>query len=122
MSDSSASLVLNAMLEEFGDNAPFALELYAQYRLEPASVGENWKQAVQEIEERVPHPMTGRILPPPPLVPQLPPSPPATIKVKNLTQPRQALEERVPHAMTARILRPLELVPELPPASAAPAP
>src|ERR1700690_4060915 len=61
MSD-SGSAVLNAMLEEFGDNAPFALELYAQYRLEPASVGEHWKQAFQEIEERVPHAMAGRIV------------------------------------------------------------
>jgi 2-oxoglutarate dehydrogenase E1 component len=74
MSDSSASLVLNAMLEEFGDNAPFALELYAQYRLEPASVGETWKQAFQEIEERVPHAMTGRALRPLELVPELPPA------------------------------------------------
>jgi len=74
MSDSSSSLVLNAMLEEFGDNAPFALELYAQYRLEPASVGENWKQAFQEIEERVPHAMTGRALRPLELLPELPPA------------------------------------------------
>ncbi|MGZ5381802.1 MAG: 2-oxo acid dehydrogenase subunit E2, partial [Thermoanaerobaculia bacterium] len=74
MGDPSASPVLNAMLEEFGDNAPFALELYAQYRLEPASVGENWKQAFQEIEERVPHAMTGRALRPLELVPELPPA------------------------------------------------
>ena len=74
MGDSSASLVLNAMLEEFGDNAPFALELYAQYRLEPASVGDNWKQAFQEIEERVPHAMTGRPLRPLEPVPELPPA------------------------------------------------
>src|ERR1019366_2203145 len=77
MSDSSASLVLNAMLEEFGDNAPFALELYAQYRLEPASVGENWKQAFQEIEERVPHAMTGRALRPLEPLHELPPAPAA---------------------------------------------
>ena len=62
------------MLEEFGDNAPFALELYAQYRLEPASVDENWKQAFQEIEERVPHAMTGRVLGPLEPVPELPPA------------------------------------------------
>ncbi len=62
------------MLEEFGDNAPFALELYAQYRLEPASVGEYWKQAFQEIEERVPHAMTGRALRPLELVSELPPA------------------------------------------------
>src|ERR1039457_4730839 len=77
MSDSSSSLVLNAMLEEFGDNAPFALELYAQYRLEPASVGENWKQAFQEIEERVPHAMTGRALRPLEPLHELPPAPAA---------------------------------------------
>src|SRR5512141_2671824 len=74
MGDSSASPVLNAMLEEFGDNAPFALELYAQYRLEPASVGENWKQAFREIEERVPHEMTGRTFRPLEPLPELPPA------------------------------------------------
>src|SRR5512141_2397237 len=74
MGDASASPVLNAMLEEFGDNAPFALELYAQYRLEPSSVGENWKQAFQEIEERVPHEMTSRSVGPLEPVPELPPA------------------------------------------------
>src|ERR1017187_7009824 len=77
MSDSSSSLVLNAMLEEFGDNAPFALELYAQYRRERASVGENWKQAFQEIEERVPQAMTGRPLRPLEPLHELPPAPAA---------------------------------------------
>src|SRR5450759_2817774 len=55
MNDPSASSVLNAIVEEFGDNALFALELYTQYRFEPGSVGENWKRAFQEMEERVPH-------------------------------------------------------------------
>ncbi|HEX7527504.1 MAG TPA: hypothetical protein VF425_00220, partial [Thermoanaerobaculia bacterium] len=59
MTDSSASSVVNALLEEFGDNAPFVLELYARYRLEPASVEENWKRTFQELEERVPHAMAG---------------------------------------------------------------
>src|ERR1035437_5626468 len=77
MNDSSAPSVLNAMLEEFGDNAAYALELYAHYRLEPASVGENWKQAFQEIEERVPHAMTGRALRPLEPLHELPPAPAA---------------------------------------------
>ncbi|MDL2718765.1 MAG: hypothetical protein PT977_13515, partial [Acidobacteriota bacterium] len=59
MTDPSASSVVNALLEEFGDNAPFALELYARYRLDPVSVEENWKRAFQELEERVPHAMAG---------------------------------------------------------------
>ena len=75
MSDSSAPSVLNAMLEEFADNAPFALELYARYRLEPASVGESWKHAFQGIEERVPHAMSRPALRPP--APMLPPAPAA---------------------------------------------
>src|ERR1035437_8737551 len=74
MSAASGPSVLNAMLEEFGDNAPFALELYAQYRLEPASVGENWKRRCRKIEERVPPAMTGRALRPLELVPELPPA------------------------------------------------
>src|SRR5450759_4542875 len=59
MTDRSASSVVNSLLEEFGDNAPFALELYARSRLEPASVEENWKRPFQELEERVPHAMAG---------------------------------------------------------------
>src|SRR5450759_3257148 len=55
MNAPSASSVLNAIVEEFGDNALFALELYTQYRFEPGSVGENWKRTFQEMEERVPH-------------------------------------------------------------------
>ena len=59
MTDPSASSVVNALLEEFGDNAPFVLDLYARYRLEPASVEENWKRTFQELEERVPYAMAG---------------------------------------------------------------
>jgi len=78
MSDSSAPSVLNAMLEDFGDNAAYALELYARYRLEPASVDEGWKRAFQEIEERVPHALSGsQALRPPAPAPALPPAPPA---------------------------------------------
>ncbi len=58
MADSSASPVLNAMLEEFGDNAPFALDLYARYRLDPSLVEEGWRRAFRELEERVPFAMS----------------------------------------------------------------
>ncbi len=58
MTDSSSSPVLNAMLEEFGDNAPFALDLYARYRLDPALVEEGWRRAFQALEERVPFSMS----------------------------------------------------------------
>jgi multifunctional 2-oxoglutarate metabolism enzyme len=57
MSDVSSSLVLNAMLEEFGDNASYALELYARYRLDPALVEEGWRRAFRALEERVPFAM-----------------------------------------------------------------
>src|SRR5512144_3144262 len=58
MSDPSASPVLTAMLEEFGDNAPFALELYARYRLDPSLVEEGWRRAFWSLEERVPFAMS----------------------------------------------------------------
>ncbi|HQQ79452.1 MAG TPA: hypothetical protein PLB01_19045, partial [Thermoanaerobaculia bacterium] len=58
MSDSSSALVLNAMLEEFGDNAPFAQELYALYRLDPALVDEDWRRAFRALEDRVPFAMS----------------------------------------------------------------
>ena len=58
MTDSSSSLVLNAMLEEFGDNAPFAQELYARYRLDPSLVEEGWRRAFRALEERVPFAMS----------------------------------------------------------------
>src|SRR5476651_875877 len=77
MTDPSASSVVNALLEEFGDNAPFALELYARYRLEPASVEENWKRAFQELEERVPHAMAGTEAFRSASAPLLPPAPAA---------------------------------------------
>ncbi|HVO51121.1 MAG TPA: 2-oxo acid dehydrogenase subunit E2, partial [Thermoanaerobaculia bacterium] len=58
MSDASSSFVVNAMLEEFGDNAAYALELYAHYRLDPASVEEGWRRAFQALEDRVPFAMS----------------------------------------------------------------
>ena len=58
MTDTSSSPVLNAMLEEFGDNAPFALELYAHYRLDPALVDEGWRRAFRALEDRVPFAMS----------------------------------------------------------------
>jgi 2-oxoglutarate dehydrogenase E1 component len=59
MSDPEVSPVLTAMLEEFGDNAPFALELYARYRLDPSLVEEGWRRAFRSLEERVPFSMSG---------------------------------------------------------------
>jgi 2-oxoglutarate dehydrogenase E1 component len=58
MSDASSSLVLNAMLEEFGDNAAYALELYAHYRLDPSLVEEGWRRAFRALEDRVPFAMS----------------------------------------------------------------
>ena len=75
MTDPSASSVVNSLLEEFGDNAPFALELYARYRLEPDSVEENWKRTFQGLEERVPHAMAGTEAFRSASVPLLPPAP-----------------------------------------------
>src|SRR5674476_1415905 len=59
MTDPSASSVVNSLLEEFGDNAPFVLELYARYRLAPASEEENWKRTFQGLEEPAPSPGSG---------------------------------------------------------------
>ena len=42
--------VLDALTESFGDNAGFALELYAQYRLNPGTVGEDWKRTFERFE------------------------------------------------------------------------
>ncbi len=78
MTDSSSSLVLNAMLEEFGDNAPFALDLYARYRLDPSLVEDGWRQAFRALEERVPFAMSvpARLVAPAP-APLPAPAPPA---------------------------------------------
>src|SRR5450631_1933295 len=75
MTDPSASSVVNSLLEEFGDNAAYALELYARYRLEPGSVEENWKRTFQEMEERVPYAMEGIQAPRPAPAALLPPVP-----------------------------------------------
>src|SRR5512140_2097880 len=80
MTDSTSSLVLNAMLEEFGDNAPFALELYALYRLDPALVDEDWRRAFRALEDRVPFAMSlpARVVAPEPLfLPEPAPAVPA---------------------------------------------
>ncbi|MBK9090574.1 MAG: multifunctional oxoglutarate decarboxylase/oxoglutarate dehydrogenase thiamine pyrophosphate-binding subunit/dihydrolipoyllysine-residue succinyltransferase subunit [Holophagales bacterium] len=45
--------VLDALSESFGDNAGFALELYAQYRLNPGSVGEDWRRTFEQFEKRI---------------------------------------------------------------------
>jgi 2-oxoglutarate dehydrogenase E1 component len=44
--------VLDALSESFGDNAGFALELYAQYRLNPGTVGEDWRRTFEQFEKR----------------------------------------------------------------------
>lgn len=43
--------VLDALTESFGDNAGFALELYAQYRLNPGTVGDDWKRTFERFEK-----------------------------------------------------------------------
>jgi 2-oxoglutarate dehydrogenase E1 component len=101
MSDASSSVLLNSMLEEFGDNASYALELYSRYRLDPSLVEEGWRRAFQALEERVPFAMAvpARIvapehaapLPPPAHTP--PPAPP-----RPSPPPARAGEEVVPIA------------------------
>ena len=44
--------VLDALTESFGDNAGFALELYAQYRLNSGSVGDDWRRTFEQFEKR----------------------------------------------------------------------
>ena len=44
--------VLDALSESFGDNAGFALELYAQYRLNPGTVGDDWRRTFEQFEKR----------------------------------------------------------------------
>ena len=44
--------VLDALSESFGDNAGFALELYAQYRLNPGAVGDDWRRTFEQFEKR----------------------------------------------------------------------
>ncbi len=45
--------VLDALTESFGDNAGFALELYAQYRLNPGTVGDDWRRTFEQFEKTV---------------------------------------------------------------------
>lgn len=67
MNEKNNESILNALFTQFGDNAEFALELYAQYRLDPASVGENWRQTFAAVEEQSPAipPATGATAPAP---------------------------------------------------------
>ena len=55
----SSEAFLDAVSETFGDNAGFALELYAQYQADPASVAEGWRQAFAQLEGRAPSPRQG---------------------------------------------------------------
>ena len=50
MSQNAHPSVVNALVEEFGANAGLALELYASYRLNPASVEEAWRRAFEAAE------------------------------------------------------------------------
>src|SRR5512143_1472475 len=50
MSQNAHPYVVNALVEEFGANAGLALELYASYRLNPASVDEGWRCAFEAAE------------------------------------------------------------------------
>ena len=43
--------VLDAISDSFGDNAAFALELYAQYRLNPGTVGDDWRRTFEKLEK-----------------------------------------------------------------------
>jgi len=52
MSQNANPSVVNALAEEFGDNAGLALELYASYRLNPASVDEGWRRAFEMAEAK----------------------------------------------------------------------
>ena len=45
--------VFDALTEAFGDNAGFAHELYAQYRLNPSAVGDDWRRTFERIERSV---------------------------------------------------------------------
>src|ERR1700682_2883713 len=81
MSDPANVSVLNALVDEFGDNAGFGLELSAPYRLDPASVGENWRRTFQSIEARTGPPASSIVTPPgetsPPAAAPAAPAPPA---------------------------------------------
>ncbi|MEO6323409.1 MAG: multifunctional oxoglutarate decarboxylase/oxoglutarate dehydrogenase thiamine pyrophosphate-binding subunit/dihydrolipoyllysine-residue succinyltransferase subunit [Thermoanaerobaculia bacterium] len=50
MNETNRDTILDALLEQFGDNAEFAMELYAQYRVDPASVGESWRATFATLE------------------------------------------------------------------------
>ncbi|HEY3349100.1 MAG TPA: multifunctional oxoglutarate decarboxylase/oxoglutarate dehydrogenase thiamine pyrophosphate-binding subunit/dihydrolipoyllysine-residue succinyltransferase subunit [Thermoanaerobaculia bacterium] len=106
MSDSSSALVLNAMLEEFGDNAAYALELYAHYRLDPALVDEDWRRAFRALEDRVPFAMSvpARAISQEPLLmfepaaPSAPPVPAAPAAPRPAPVTARAGEQAVPIA------------------------
>ncbi|MFI5181709.1 MAG: multifunctional oxoglutarate decarboxylase/oxoglutarate dehydrogenase thiamine pyrophosphate-binding subunit/dihydrolipoyllysine-residue succinyltransferase subunit [Thermoanaerobaculia bacterium] len=50
MSPNAHPDVVSALAEEFGPNAGLALELYASYRLNPASVDAGWRRAFEAAE------------------------------------------------------------------------
>jgi len=93
----STDAVLEAISETFGDNAGFALELYAQYQSDPSSVGESWRQAFAQLEGRAPG-----VVPPAPALraaatPPVPPAPPSAAPPARPPAPApRAGEEAVP--------------------------
>ncbi len=94
--------ILNALLEEFGDNAGFALELYAQYRLDPSSVEANWRRVFQDLEAQLGVPTAAIPLAATPRAASTtaPPAPPAsappTAIVKSSVAAVRAGEQVVP--------------------------
>jgi 2-oxoglutarate dehydrogenase E1 component len=92
--------VLDALTESFGDNAGFALDLYAQYRLSPGAVGDDWRRTFEQFERSArmkgaPEPgsaaltevVTGPAAPAPP-VPLAAPPAPSAVPVARTTTPQ----------------------------------
>ncbi|KAA0253362.1 MAG: hypothetical protein EDX89_14830, partial [Acidobacteria bacterium] len=50
MTPTLRNAVLDALTDVFGDNAGFALELYAQFRADPSSVAESWRTTFERFE------------------------------------------------------------------------
>ena len=69
--------VLDALSESFGDNAGFALELYAQYRVNPGAVGDDWRRTFEQFEKRVRAGVGASSAPPAPSPAAPEPQPPA---------------------------------------------
>ncbi|MBL8111358.1 MAG: multifunctional oxoglutarate decarboxylase/oxoglutarate dehydrogenase thiamine pyrophosphate-binding subunit/dihydrolipoyllysine-residue succinyltransferase subunit [Acidobacteria bacterium] len=86
---SQKDLLVNRMLEAFGDNASFALDLYAHYRVDPASVGDDWRRAFHDLESQagvetapLPEPPSPRLALPAP-APAAPAAPAAAVPARS---------------------------------------